>query len=739
MKLSLPPILRRVRPRSVLQAALAVVACGILVVASLSGSKQRNARAAASLKSAATRLELLTETPADDNRRAAIAWGYAERLRLGLESPFRLIDAAARDPRLTSDERRTVSWALLAHVIRGETHEIDAAALDGLGPVELGRSASGDQHLTLIHDAIARADNPRAAELAVRLAYSLAVAERLVDGSAPVLAAEAAAMLADGEIARREATAIMRMARGSDPIQIIHRRREQRQFYVERPVLLVPTDEIERAGVAMVPSLLASLRLMRPTAPRTPRDDRALDAATIALAPRLYAAGARVPPASPLAVTVQRYLPLMRVHASRVDPDALERTRNTEMLVAVTKVRDAGLHQRRVLARLLLASGISMRSMAQEPVWFATDSTPSASEIASNLGIARIVFDRDVPTEWRPYFLQSLATGIRDLRRVLPGLRLDALQVRFRMNAPADSALAMHDPRTRTLHLPIFSAGGTLSHELAHDLDRQSALQQGLAGYRSDVVARNDAPLAGRSAGTSGRLAASLRALTEELSEVPRSSRAVAERPAEIFATRVDWFVANALARQGISNGYLTAVQDELLTGHVVHPERLRTLGRSRSLLDALQGMTTVAGFAAEDHEPSTQTLLRWSLSVPVDRRVAADIMRGGSSAWTPTRLIGERACDEDASARVLLVRMAAEARARGWLRLRARWTNEADRSAWARALLRQGPWAEAEAEQRVAELRDYVLVELASGGGAVMPAGLGAYAAPLAVRARCD
>ena len=58
-------------------------------------TKLGNARANARLNSAAERLDsLMDRAPADAGRRVAIAWGYAERLRLGLESPFRLIEAA---------------------------------------------------------------------------------------------------------------------------------------------------------------------------------------------------------------------------------------------------------------------------------------------------------------------------------------------------------------------------------------------------------------------------------------------------------------------------------------------------------------------------------------------------------------------------------------------------------------------------------------------------------------------
>lgn len=733
-----------VRRRLVLRAALALSVAVIAALAARSGyATRRNARATERLNSAAQRLDSLTDaTPGDDRRRAAIAWGYAERLRLGLESPFRLVEAAARDPRLTADERRTVAWALLAHIVRGETHDVDPAALDGLGPIENAASVRGEQHVALIEAAVANSRNPRAGELAVRFAYTLAAAERIVDPSASVLAAEAAAVLADREVARREAVNVVRASR--DPIALVRRRRESRSFYVERPALLETEPDVEHEAIAMTPPLLESVRAMR-VVPNAPEPARLGDPPATLVQP-LYAAGTRVPPSAPLAVTVQRYLPMVRAHAPHVDAAALSRTRNGEMLVALIHAArlastPVDRSERRAVARLLLASAVAMRSAAQERVWFPGDSVPAAADAATSLGLASIGFDRDVPSAWRPYFVRSLVEAVNDVRRVLPSLRLDAVHVRFRMQAPADSALAMHDPATRTLHLPVLSGGGTLAHELAHDLDRQNAVQLGLAGYRSDVAARaagrGGAPLRPRDANS--RVSASLLALTEELSETPSSSRATSERPAEIFATRVDWFVASALARRGIGNGFLSAVEDELLTGHVVHPERLRTSGRSRSLLTALEGMTTVAPFARHEADPSAQTLLRWSLAGPVDRRVASDILRGKAVPGTASSLFGGRECGGGhamSDGRVALVRMAADARARGWMRLRARWTADAERTPWARALLRQAPWSPDLAERRVETLRDYILIQLSTNDA--LPAGVSAYGASVAELARC-
>ena len=721
--------------RTVRRAGLALLlAVGMGVAHSLGTATERSRYAADRLRSAAQQLDDLTDVaPADDHRRAAIAWGYAERLRLGLESPFRLIESAARDQRLTADERRTVAWALLAHLLRGETHQLDPATLDGLGAQPFNRAVSGEQHLELIRNAVTGASNPRSSELAIRLAYTLAASERLVDAAAPVVVAGVAALTADGEIARREAAALVRSARKGDPIVELRELRDKRLLYVERPVLLAGHAALERDAIALSAKLLDSLRIMTPGDPRAaPLPAKETGHAT--LVPRLYAAGALLPPTAPLAVTVKRYLPLVRSHLE-LDHDALARTRNSEMLVAVTHGGSDDRIGRRAIGRLLVAAGVAMRVLAQQPVWFPGDSAPTSAQLISTFRLAGIRFDHDVPVAWRPYFLRQLDEGLNDARRVFPALSLDKVQVRFRMTSPADSALAMHDPRTRTLHLPVGSAGGTLMHELAHDLDRQQALLLGHAGYRSDFVARQTVTGPGRTATSNARLAASLRALTEEIREVP-TSKASAERPAEIFATRVDWFVARALASLGRTSGFLTAVQDELLTGHVVHPARLRSAGRSRSLVTALEGMTPVASFAVEEVRPTAQSLLRWALAGPLDRGTAADLTRAPRHSWDATTLMGVAECDTRGSEQATLIRMAAESRARGWLRARARWTDEARRAGWAQAALGQGPWNEAAFEDRAARVRDHLLVELVA--GSALPAGVAAYALPLAARARC-
>ena len=717
---------RRLMRRSALALALAL-ALGVL--GGVYGAHQRGERNRARLDSATEQLEFLTDgEPADDTRRAAIAWGYAERMRLGLESPFRLVDAAAHDARLPEAERRTVSWALLARIVEGQSHYVDPAVFDHVGPSRGGIAPAGERHLAVIDGAIGAADNPRAAELAIRIAYTLAATERLVDASAPLLAAEAAALAADREIARREAIALIRGTSGRDPIESLRRRREQRAFYVERPVLLALDDDVAHAAIALIPPLVESIRSLLPGNP--PPADTAPDEQAQRYAGELAAAGAAMPPSSALAVTVQRYVPLVQGRANGVDAAQLKRSHNPEMLVSAVSVADTGRRTRRIVGRLLMAAAVAQRSSAQDNVALPTDSAVAPATVAIATGVAAISFDGDVPVAWRSHLLRSFADGVRDLRRVLPTLSLALVQVRFRMTAPADSALAMHDPRTRTLHLPAVTGGGTLLHEIAHELDRQSAQQEGLPGYRSDLAVRTG--VTSRQPSTA-RVAASLRALTEDVTNLPRLSKST-ERPAEIFATQVDWFVAQALAREGRSNGFLSGVQDELLTGHVVHPDRLRSSGRSRSLLGALEGMTTVSSRARAEQHPTVETLLRWSLSGPIDRRAAGDIVRAPGLSWMGSLATDGNCLVDDAHA--ALVKLAAESRARGWLRQRARWIAEEERPPWARAMLGQAPWDVTSADSRIAELRDHVLLQLAS--DVDLPAGLPAYAAPTAARARC-
>src|SRR4051812_11959886 len=55
----------------------------------------------------------------------AVVLGYAERLRLGLGSPFRLVDEALSDPRLDDVSSTTAAWGILGRLQRGDAYVID--------------------------------------------------------------------------------------------------------------------------------------------------------------------------------------------------------------------------------------------------------------------------------------------------------------------------------------------------------------------------------------------------------------------------------------------------------------------------------------------------------------------------------------------------------------------------------------------------------------------------------------
>src|SRR5687768_7058225 len=213
-------------PPSTRRAALSLIlACAMTTGLTLFVASRRTAATSARLHSAERELEALTDGPSETIERAAVAWGYAERMRLGLESPFRLIEAASRDPRLTQDERRTVSWALLATLLRGESPQVDAAALDRL---MRGSPVRGEAPGELIEAHILNSGDPRSAELGLRMAYGLAAAERVIDASALPLVAQAAALIADREIGRREAGQLLRGSSSNGTIAAIAQARRER-------------------------------------------------------------------------------------------------------------------------------------------------------------------------------------------------------------------------------------------------------------------------------------------------------------------------------------------------------------------------------------------------------------------------------------------------------------------------------------------------------------------------------
>jgi hypothetical protein len=338
-------------------------------------------------------------------------------------------------------------------------------------------------------------------------------------------------------------------------------------------------------------------------------------------------------------------------------------------------------------------------------------------------------FDAGVPERWRPYFRRMLADGLRDLRRVLPAVSLDGARVRFRAGALGGATLAMHDPRSRTIHLPIATSAGALAHEVAHDLDWQMGRRRYArrGSYGTDVVVREQR----------GRLAASLRGLTSARLIPPagaNSARPPDEvRPAEVFARTLDWFVSIALARDGRVNGYLSAVQDEVLAGHVAVLPRDVAGWSAEALAEVLEEMTLVGAPLREwllaQWGPARvrrpYTLAREVIASPVVPRADRALQR--DAGWVGNRTLATCVAGADhdlARARGRLAQLAAEARARGVLRARARWYPDGARPPWAESVLGVGPWSPELGENAVRRLAAVVLSRLRESGA--MTAALG-------------
>jgi hypothetical protein len=309
------------------------------------------------------------------------------------------------------------------------------------------------------------------------------------------------------------------------------------------------------------------------------------------------------------------------------------------------------------------------------------------------------------------------------MRSVLPIYFTNGLHVEFGVDPLPDSALAMHDPRSRTIRLSISTSGGTLAHEMAHDLDWQAARQLYTdgRGYSTDRAVYEQR----------GLLATSIRGLTEARlvrpGVVPRETKS-GPRPAELFAQSTDWFVATALAQHGRSNGYLSAAQDAMLTGYAAgSPTAVGAVG-TRALTSALEQMTYLPdsvrdGFIEQWADPTStdpvllvrrvqQTPVKWYGVWPQPSLLP--------SVSLESRASDELACiigsdSPEARARVRLLNLAIDSRARGAATRRARARPFSERPAWAHSLLGTPPWSPAEGERVAGLLRANIIAQLAT------------------------
>lgn len=500
---------------------------------------------------------------------AVIAAGYRERMRLGLGSPFRLIDLALHDPRLDSISRLQTARSIFQGTLRGSGYQVDPLALDVIFNPNAGPWAgSGAFHLATMDGAIRGENDPRTGELIVRLAYRLAAMEGTLESAGLVRAAHAAAMLRDREMARRDARLLAAEAkrRGTDPVALVPEWRRALRFGVEKPALQELPVAGTRRAVAEAPRLLAKLRKsgstlsLRTVVPPLPFQPMP---APVAGALARVAERTGMPPQTAVAVRVRFAGRALRLPEGPVEQAWAEFEKaalDEEQLVAQRALalrRSPAL--RRAVAGVVLDAAVDLRTFAQERPWFPGSGGPTRDEVMERHGVW-VVLDGDVPRSWGPYYRRAVDQSARHVKQALPGVSLRGLTVRISRNPDSKWALARHNPRKRIIRLPTTTGPGTLAHEMAHDLDRQAAVRlYGERGrYASNRAARN-----GR-----GPLAPALERLGEGSRGITRRVHPQGRQPAEVFARNVDWYVTTSLALRGISNGYLSSAQDDVLTGH---------------------------------------------------------------------------------------------------------------------------------------------------------------------------
>jgi hypothetical protein len=680
---------------------------------------------------------LIARQPASISPAEAVAALYLERLRLGLGSPFRLIEQALRDPALQPIKAGELAEGMLARTMMGDAYSPRPAALD---LIHAGADAPGlgAQHQAIIDSVVASYPDPRVGELAIRLAYRLAAASGAVTRRAPEIATAAAAQSRDRILSMRDARAVFAVAdRDSvSRLTLVKLWRYARRFEVERPVIVPLTTRAERDAVDALPSLVARIESAGQTTNPFAATARSLYSQSTerrrghALPGRMAAVATRrdQPPQAPIMIAVRGYGALLRNAGSPLDRQArarfVDRTSNEETLAAEYAVLTAGTRAALPEAdATVLTAAVALRPFAQERAWLPGEPAPTARDLQSRFGVA-VTYDRATRGAWRPFLQQTLETAIVDMRRVLPGFDPRGLRVHFGTSPLGDRALALHDPIRRTIYFPPTSHSGVMAHEFAHDLDWQAARREygGTGWYRTDHALRQSVD----------KLAGALRQMasaTRTDSSAPRMTGV--SRPTEVLARNVDWFVSASLAREGRTNGYLSAAQDPVLTGYgsAITPEAAREGGSAT--LRALDGLTSVPSatrlwfqelFGAE-RRLTAHEAVRQVLEAPLGR-IGPDAGAGFKSWDPPTSALGPGAgvrpwaCllesfagADDAGTIRAVVQYTAESRARGILR---EWTELAKRRPAASPVrfraLTGAPWDPSIVESTFREIRDAIL-----------------------------
>ncbi|MBK6486863.1 MAG: hypothetical protein IPF98_08345 [Gemmatimonadetes bacterium] len=731
------------RPRAVWVAATAALTLGAVLVVVARGPVPRREPVVAqefalgSQWADSVERVLARQSPRDMDPGAVMSALYLERLRLGVGSPFRLVDYVLRDPLIPEPSRRMLAAAILARTQAGAAYATPPEAMSLLAVRSMDEA--GLAHRQFMEAVAEESESPRVAELALRLAYTVGTASGSVSHRAPAVALAAIAQSRDRALAMRDVDALVDEARSQrlEPIELVPLWRASRRFAVERPLVDPPLPDDEAAAVRLLPALVARLDSLAESpesrfAPR-PASVRRLGGAAGALAAELVARRA-APPQAPVTVTMGGYAAFV-VNAQgssalrRARSLFVARARTEESLVAeLARLRGEPGGATGEPALALLTASVAMRAYAQERAWLPGDDGPPALELQSRLGLASLTFDDRVPNNWRPYFTRMLGEVVSDLTMVFPELNLQGLNVRFGDSPLADRALALHDPGTRTVYFPLATSAGAMAHELAHDLDWQAARRRyGLrGGYRTDRSVRQ---FSDEFSATVRRLASAARPRSETL-----SSAVQADRPTEAFARGVDWFVAAALARQGRMNGYLSSVQDAVITGYAsATPPRSGVL-ESDATLDALREIAVIdpsthawyASAFGRERRFGVADGVRRALIAPLSRLNVRSASTGGFDAIADGVLLLRSPTDSAMGWSCLLqspsmrgrderalrdgMYLAAEARARGLVRRWGDYSSGLPGGAARFRALAGAPWRPAIRDSVVQEVRDAIL-----------------------------
>lgn len=560
----------------------------------------------------------------------AVALGYLARLDMGLGSPFRLVDLARTDPRLPINLRSRVAHALLARL--SADRRAMRAMPEAFGVALSADSGTGRALLQVVDSVMAlEGDSPLALD-AIRIAAAQASARgSLRSGAVPLI--DAAALLTFDRVrARRDVErAITAASRGDgDVLQVIALWRAERRFAVERP-LLADVAPSPRRIAARVPSMVAAIeraaRFRDSTAPRPFVSPLPANAAT-ALSMLISVRTRPTQPQVRLSVLDAVVVAADRRAASmpRVNQLLLSATNEETLPMAVaTAAPDSSLSPIIAAAALLASQG--MRTLGQEAPFHPGSLSLRPEQVAERLSLESLTFGKDVPVSWQPYYAREFAAAVDALRDVFPRASFVGLNVRIG-DRVLSGALAVHDPRSRTLTLPLASGFGAVGHELMHDLDWQSARDY---ANREGTYATDNAWRGSRTQPIAAPLARLAEFIPVGLTSAAYATEA--RRPAELLARGADWFLAAALARQGRMNGVLSAVQDGWVRGYAsaAGPDAFGDHNAAlAALFDAMPMLAVRATIAPRndaEREPDLGTIARaaWFTPVPWAERVSED------------------------------------------------------------------------------------------------------------------